>query len=47
MIKMNKHENIYSMKGIGKVYRFTVLQTLKNKTYLLSLIMMIIFMGAI
>ncbi len=47
MIKMNKHENIYSMKGIGKVYRFTILQTLKNKTYLLSLIMMIIFMGAI
>lgn len=43
---MNKHENIYSMEGIGKVYKFTVLQTFKNKAYIISLIMMIIFMGA-
>ena len=45
---MKKHinsNNIYRMDGIGKVFRFTLKQTFKNKGYLFSFIFMIVMMG--
>ncbi|MBR6401961.1 MAG: ABC transporter permease [Eubacterium sp.] len=39
---MNR-ENIYSLKGFSKVYKFTVGQTFKNKAYRVSLIAFIVF----
>lgn len=44
----NKKENIYSFKGISKVFKFTLKQTFKNKAYRVSMIMIILmltFMG--
>ncbi|MBQ1326928.1 MAG: ABC transporter permease [Eubacterium sp.] len=41
MKAVNKKENIYSFKGISKVFKFTAIQTFKNKTYLISMIMFI------
>ena len=41
---MNKRENIYSLDGFGKVFRFTVRQTFKNKGYLVSFIIFILTM---
>ena len=42
--KMNKRENIYSLEGFGKVFRFTVRQTFKNKGYLVSFIIFVLVM---
>ena len=47
---MNKQENIYSLKGFDKVFRFTVRQTFKNKAYVTSFVMFVLvmtFMGPI
>ena len=44
-MKQNSRENIYSMTGFGKVFRFTLVQTLKNKGLLISAIMMILMMA--
>ncbi len=47
---MNKRENIYSLEGFGKVFRFTVSQTFKNKGYLVAFVMFVLvmtFMGPI
>ncbi len=47
---MNKQENIYSLKGFDKVFRFTVRQTFKNKAYITSFVMFVLimtFMGPI
>ena len=47
---MNKRENIYSLKGFGKVFRFTLSQTFKNKGYLVAFVMFVLvmtFMGPI
>lgn len=41
MKAVNKKENIYSFKGISKVFKFTAIQTFKNKTYLISMIMFV------
>lgn len=41
-MKNGSRENIYSLKGFGKVFRFTFLQTLKNKGFLISAIVMIL-----
>ena len=38
-------ENIYSLKGFDKVFKFTLTQTFKNKAYIVSLVMMIIMMA--
>ena len=38
-------ENIYSLKGFGKVFRFTLIQTLKNKGFILTAVMMILMMA--
>lgn len=43
-VKSGSRENIYSLKGFGHVFRFTFLQTLKNKGFLVSAIMMILMM---
>ena len=43
-MKSGSRENIYSLKGFGHVFRFTFLQTLKNKGFLVSAIMMILMM---
>ena len=46
---MNK-DSIYSMKGFGKVYKFTLMQTFKSKAYLTNFIVFILllaFMGPI
>ena len=42
---MNKRENIYSLQGFSKVFRFTVAQTLKNKAYRASLILFVVIMS--
>ncbi len=44
---MNSRENIYSLKGIGKVFRFTLVQTFKNKRFIISFIMFVVIMMAI
>ncbi len=42
--KMNKRENIYSLKGFSKVFRFTTAQTMKNKTYRATFIIFVLVM---
>ncbi len=37
--------NIYRMDGVGKVFRFTLKETFKNKGYLFSFIFMIVMMA--
>ena len=44
-LKPNNKENIYSLNGFGKVYRFTFKQTLKNKGFLIAAVAMILMMG--
>ena len=44
-MKQNSRENIYSMTGFGKVFRFTLAQTLKNKGLLVPAIIMIVMMA--
>ena len=41
---MNKQENIYSLKGFDKVFRFTFRQTFKNKAYITSFVMFVLVM---
>ena len=41
-VKNSSRENIYSLKGFGHVFRFTLMQTLKNKSFLISAIVMIL-----
>ena len=41
---MNKRENIYSLDGFGKVFKFTVSQTFKNKGFLVSFIIFVLCM---
>ena len=43
-VNKTERENIYSLKGIGKVFKFTLMQTFKNKSYLLSFIIFVIVM---
>lgn len=43
---VNEKENIYSLKGFDKVFKFTLAQTFKNKAYRVSLIMFIVLMAA-
>lgn len=38
-------ENIYSLKGFDKVFKFTLAQTFKNRAYIVSLIMFVILMA--
>lgn len=45
MKKRINSNNIYRMDGIGKVFRFTLQQTFKNKGYLFSFIFLIVMMG--
>ena len=42
--KVNKQENIYSLKGFDKVFRFTFRQTFKNKAYVASFVMFVLVM---
>ena len=42
---MNKRENIYSLKGFGKVFSFTLRQTFKNKGYIVSLVIFVLTMS--
>ncbi|MCR5517214.1 MAG: ABC transporter permease [Lachnospiraceae bacterium] len=42
MSKRSKSENIYSLKGFSEVFRFTVIQNLKNKAVLLELCFVIL-----
>ncbi len=44
MKSKNNGNNIYRMDGLGKVFRFTLAQTFKNKAYLFSYILMIAMM---
>ena len=44
-MKQNSRENIYSLTGFGKVFRFTLVQTLKNKGLMASAIIMILMMA--
>ena len=47
---MNSRENIYSLKGFDKVFKFTMKQTFKNKGYRASFIIFVLvmtFMGPI
>ncbi|MBR3539731.1 MAG: ABC transporter permease [Eubacterium sp.] len=44
-MKQNSKENIYSLIGFGKVFRFTLKQTLKNKGFVVAAVMMIFMMG--
>ena len=41
---MNNRENIYSLEGFSKVFKFTVRQTFKNKGYLLSFVIFVLVM---
>ena len=41
----NEKENIYSLKGFDKVFKFTLKQTFKNKAYIVSLVMFILIMS--
>ena len=41
---MNKRENIYSLDGFSKVFKFTMRQTFKNKGYLVSFIIFVLCM---
>ena len=42
---MNKRENIYSLAGFTKVFKFTLLQTFKNPAYRASLIIFVLVMS--
>lgn len=42
---VNERENIYSLKGFSKVFKFTLAQTFKNKAYIASLVLFIIIMS--
>ncbi|MCR5213126.1 MAG: ABC transporter permease [Eubacterium sp.] len=42
---MNKRENIYSLQGFGKVFKFTLKQTFKNKGYILSFVIFVLTMS--
>ncbi|MCR4618570.1 MAG: ABC transporter permease [Lachnospiraceae bacterium] len=44
MKNKNNANNIYRMDGIGKVFRFTLKETFKNKGYLFSFILMVAMM---
>ncbi len=44
-MKKDSRENIYSLKGFGHVFRFTFLQTIKNKGFIATAIMMILMMA--
>ena len=44
-MKQSSKENIYSLTGLGKVFRFTFKQTLKNKGFLVTAIVMIFMMS--
>jgi len=44
-VNQNSKENIYSLHGFGKVFRFTFMQTIKNKGFLGTAILMIMLMG--
>lgn len=44
-MNQNSKENIYSLQGFGKVFRFTFMQTIKNKSFLGVAIIMILMMG--
>ena len=44
-VKQRSKENIYSLTGFGKVFRFTLMQTLKNKGFLVTAILMIFMMS--
>lgn len=41
---VNTRENIYDTTGMGKVYKFTLKQTFKNKSYIFSFILFVIIM---
>ena len=41
---MNKREKIYSLVGFGKVFKFTISQTFKNKGFLASFILFVLCM---
>ena len=41
----NTRENIYDARGLDKVFKFTLRQTFKNKSYLVTFIMFIIIMA--
>ena len=41
----NVRENIYDARGLDKVFKFTLRQTFKNKSYLVTFIMFIIIMA--
>ena len=44
-MNQNSRENIYSLVGFKKVFRFTFQQTIKNKSFLILAIVMILMMG--
>ena len=44
-VKQSSKENIYSLVGFGKVFRFTLVQTLKNKSFVVTAILMIFMMA--
>ncbi len=44
-MQMNKRENIYSLKGMSKVLKFTLTQTFKNPAYRGSLIIFVLVMA--
>ncbi|MCR5279924.1 MAG: ABC transporter permease [Lachnospiraceae bacterium] len=44
---MNKRENIYSLSGFTKVFKFTLLQTFKNPAYRASLIIFVLVMSLV
>lgn len=41
---MKSSNNIYTMEGVGKVFRFTLTQTFKNRAYRMSLIVFVVMM---
>ena len=43
---MNSSENIFSLTGFGKVFKFTLTQTFKNKGYRISFIVFVLIMSA-
>ena len=44
-VNQTSKENIYSLQGFGKVFRFTFRQTIKNKAFLITAIVMILMMA--
>ena len=41
---MESSENIYSLKGLSKVFKFTLVQTFKNKAYIISFVLFVVIM---